>query len=192
MASKPASSRSATRSPRRSEGASRAKAATRPAPAKMQAYASFDLYVAGQVAAHRPILQALRRFVAAAAPDLVEAVKWGNGCWLSGPGPIAYVYSAPDHVQFGFLQGSKLSDPKGLLQGEGQYVRHTKLRARRDLDAEAFAALLEQAIRIGPPVRSAKTKRAAKPKPKPKPKLKLKLKPKPQPMLQPQRRRPAR
>ena len=26
------------------------------------------------------------------APELQESVKWGNGCWLLGKAPIAYVY----------------------------------------------------------------------------------------------------
>jgi hypothetical protein len=48
-------------------------------------------------------------------------------------------------VQFGFFHGSALKDPKGLLEGKGQYVRHIKLRARSGIDEPAFAALLRQA-----------------------------------------------
>ena len=62
-------------------------------------------------------------------------------------GPVAYVYSAADHVQFGFFNGSSLKDPKGLLQGEGKYVRHAKVRDPSGMDERAFAALLRQAAR---------------------------------------------
>jgi hypothetical protein len=114
---------------------------------KMKAYATFDLYLADQRPKHRTIIRALRKFVARVAPGLQESVKWGNGCWLQGKAPVAYVYSAPDHVQFGFVRGSSLQDPKGLLEGNGQYVRHVKVRAVADIDARAFAALLRQAAR---------------------------------------------
>jgi uncharacterized protein YdhG (YjbR/CyaY superfamily) len=113
---------------------------------KMKAYATFDLYLADQLPRNQRIIRALRRFVARVAPELAESVKWGNGCWLAGKVPVSYVYSAPDHVQFGFVRGSSLADPRGLLVGQGQYVRHVKLRKLADIDEAAFAALLRQAM----------------------------------------------
>ena len=62
-----------------------------------------------------------------------------------GDRPVAYVYSAEDYVQFGFFNGSSLKDPKGLLEGKGQYVRHTKVRSASKIDERALAALLKQA-----------------------------------------------
>ncbi len=120
--------------------------ARRPGGKKMKAYPSFAAYCADQTAFHRRLIKALRRFVATTAPALTESVKWGNGCWLAGKTPIAYVYADTDHLQFGFLRGSSLRDPLGLLQGNGQYVRHVKLRRPADLDRAAFTALLQQAL----------------------------------------------
>jgi len=117
------------------------------APRKMKAYATFDLYEADQPPRNRTLIRALRAFVARAAPKLQESVKWGNGCWLQGKDPVAYVYSAPDYVQFGFFHGSALTDPRRLLEGTGQYVRHIKVRAEKDIDEAAFRALLRQAMR---------------------------------------------
>jgi hypothetical protein len=113
----------------------------------MKAYASFDLYLADQPALHQRLISALRRFVARTAPRLQESVKWGNGCWLAGNDPVSYVYAAEDYVQFGFFRGAALDDPKGLLCGDGQYVRHIKVKKPADIDARAFGALLRQAIR---------------------------------------------
>ena len=81
------------------------------------------------------------------APKLVESVKWGNGCWLRSASPVSYVYSADDHVQFGFFRGASLADPRGLLEDRAQYVRHIKVRAVDDIDEKAFAALLRQAMK---------------------------------------------
>jgi len=115
-------------------------------PKRMKAYATFDAYLADQPAANQVILRALRSFVKRAAPTLEESVKWGNGCWVKGKRPVAYVYSAPDYVQFGFFAGSRLKDPKGLLHGQGQHVRHIKVRERSDIDERAFRSLLKQAV----------------------------------------------
>ncbi len=114
---------------------------------KMKAYASFDAYVEDQGARNRQIISALRRFVKRTSPGLSESVKWGNGCWIGKKGPVAYVYSDTGYVQFGFFNGAFLKDPKGLLEGKGAYVRHTKVRSPSDIDPRAFAALLKQAAR---------------------------------------------
>jgi hypothetical protein len=114
---------------------------------KMKKYASFDEYLDDQLPKNRSIIRALRRFVKRAEPRLEESVKWGNGCWVKGKVPISYVYSAPDYVQFGFFRGSALKDPRGLLEGNGQYVRHIKVRKPSDIDEDVFKALLRQAVR---------------------------------------------
>jgi hypothetical protein len=115
---------------------------------KMKAYGSFNEYLKDQGPRNQSIIRALRRFVKRAQPALNESVKWGNGCWLDREGgPVAYVYSAPDYVQFGFFYGSSLQDPKGLLEGKGQYVRHIKVHSPSRIDEPAFAALLKQAAK---------------------------------------------
>ena len=112
---------------------------------KMRAYANFDEYLDAQSPKNQAIIRALRRFVKRIEPELSEAVKWGNGCWIGIKGPVAYVYSDTEFVQFGFFNGSSLKDPKGLLEGKGRYVRHIKVGNRSAIDEPAFAALLLQA-----------------------------------------------
>ena len=114
---------------------------------KMKRYATFNEYFADQAPKNRSIIRALRKFVEREAPRLEESVKWGNGCWVRGKAPVAYVYSAPDHVQFGFFGGASLKDPKGLLRGEGKFVRHIRLVKPSGIDESAFRALLKQAAR---------------------------------------------
>jgi hypothetical protein len=117
---------------------------------KMKAYETFDLYLAAQPPKNKTIIRALRAFVKKTAPKLVESVKWGNGCWLKGKVPVAYVYSDKGFVQFGFVLGSKLPDPKKLLEGKGAYVRHIKVHDVYEIDAPTFAKYLRAAIRLTP------------------------------------------
>jgi hypothetical protein len=112
---------------------------------KMKTYESFDDYLEDQTPKNQAVIRALRRFVKRAQPGLSETVKWGNGCWVGPDGPVAYVYSATGYVQFGFFRGASLDDPKGLLEGNGQYVRHIKVHSPSEIDKRAFTALLRQA-----------------------------------------------
>jgi hypothetical protein len=114
---------------------------------RMKAYSSFDEYAEDQSPQNRAIIRRLRRLVKRVEPGLSEAVKWGNGCWIGRKGPVAYVYSAPEYVQFGFFRGSSLHDPGALLEGKGRYVRHTKVREPSGIDERSFSALLRQAAR---------------------------------------------
>ena len=116
-------------------------------PMKMKSYATFDDYLADQKSSHEAIIRALRDFVRRTGPRLTETVKWGNGCWVNENGPVAYVHAEPDYVQFGFFRGATLKDPKRLLNGQGQYVRHIKVRDVSAIDERSFGALLRQAAR---------------------------------------------
>ncbi len=114
----------------------------------MKSYPTFAAYLADQPAKNQAIIRALRRFVKSVAPSLTESVKWSNGCWVTDVEPVVYVYSDQGFVQFGFFRGSALKDPRGLLEGKGQYVRHIKVRAPKDIDPKTFGPLLRQALRI--------------------------------------------
>jgi hypothetical protein len=112
---------------------------------RMKTYSTFGEYLKDQSPRNQSIIRGLRRLVKRVEPGLREAVKWGNGCWIGSNGPVAYVYSAPEYVQFGFFRGSSLKDPKGLLEGKGKYVRHAKVRKTSAIDEQSFAALLREA-----------------------------------------------
>jgi hypothetical protein len=132
--------------------------------ATMKSYATFDDYLRAQAPTNQATIRALRRFVKTVAPALAESVKWSNGCWIAGAEPIAYVYSDVGFVQFGFVMGASLKDPRGLLEGKGSSVRHIKVRAPADIDRPAFAALLEQAMRLRRQPQRARSKRRARPR----------------------------
>ena len=53
-----------------------------------------------------------------------------DGCPVAclGDAPYAYVNVFTSHVNVGFFQGASLPDPDRLLQGNGRFMRHVKLR----------------------------------------------------------------
>ena len=48
-------------------------------------------------------------------------------------------------MNIGFFLGAELADPEGLLEGNGKFMRHVKLRPDRELDPSALRELIEQA-----------------------------------------------
>jgi len=98
----------------------------------------------------RAALTRLRRLV----PGAVQMVydNW-NGLVI-GFGPterpseaVVSILMVPDHVSLCFIQDAPdLPDPRHLLQGSGNVVRHIKLTSARDLDTPAIRALVKAAV----------------------------------------------
>lgn len=82
-------------------------------------------------------------------PEVVE-VPWPRQNVVGyGIGPkkmsehFCYIAFHRDHVNLGFNQGAELPDPKGLLEGPGKTLRHTKIAEAQDLEDPALRRLLE-------------------------------------------------
>ncbi len=58
---------------------------------------------------------------------------------------FAYVAIYTAHINVGFFLGAELSDPAGLLQGTGKFMRHVKIRPGQRVDGEALLQLICQA-----------------------------------------------
>ena len=70
-----------------------------------------------------------------------------DGCPVAclGDAPFGYVNAFTSHVNVGFFHGSALPDPARLLQGNGKFMRHVKLRPESATDAESLSRLIETA-----------------------------------------------
>ena len=70
-----------------------------------------------------------------------------DGCPVAcvGDVPFGYVNVFKAHVNVGFFQGAGLQDPGRLLQGDGKFMRHVKLRAGVAMDDAALRRLIERA-----------------------------------------------
>src|SRR5215472_14472240 len=70
-----------------------------------------------------------------------------DGCPVAclGDAPFGYVNVFTSHVNVGFFQGASLPDPARLLQGNGKFMRHVKLRPGTATNAAALNRLIEEA-----------------------------------------------
>jgi hypothetical protein len=95
----------------------------------------------------RAIAKELRALILKAAPQIEESIKW-NQPWYAFVGNVCCIYTAGDHLNFGFLRGAELSDPQGLLEGTGKGMRHVKLRDVSDIKKVQFTKWIKEAMRL--------------------------------------------
>lgn len=104
-------------------------------------------YVAKVIPWQRAVIEKLRAVIRSGAPEARESLRWGQPVYEHG-GPFAYVKAHTTHVNFGFWRGAELDDPKRLLQGEGERMRHVKLLEGQPLDELALGVLVKQAVKL--------------------------------------------
>lgn len=132
--------------------------ATKPAPAKAaskrvvpkvspKAGMTFEAYLQGVDPSQQPLVAALAKLVRDAAPGATTSIKWSQPVFESG-GPFAYMRPSKKHVTFGFWRGAELDDPKGLLEGEGDRMKHIKLVALADVPTAEITRMVKQAVAL--------------------------------------------
>lgn len=115
---------------------------------KKEAKAFFDLYSKDV----QKLAWKVRELIFEVAPDIDETVypqmkviRYG----LDGNKMNALVYAIMPtraHVGLGFMHGTALADPNGMLEGTGKNLRHVKLITLENVASPALRRLLEEAL----------------------------------------------
>lgn len=146
MGAKPKQTRSAARtSAAKRTPARRVPARKTASKAAPRAGKSVEAYVAGLEGWQAEAAQRLRDVVRSAAPSLAESIKWGQPVYEDN-GPVCYFRSNTDHLTFGFWRGTELDDPELRLEGEGDRMKHVKIRSADEVSGEALAAWVRQGV----------------------------------------------
>src|SRR5580704_16097439 len=77
--------------------------------------------------------------------EVRELLHDGHPVACLGDVPFGYVNVFTSHVNVGFFQGASLPDPARLLQGDGKFMRHVKLRPGTVPNAAALSRLIDAA-----------------------------------------------
>ena len=99
----------------------------------------------------RVITKVLDELVRQAAPKSQTVEKYGGILYTVKPdekeGQFCGVFAYKQHVQLSFANGTKLKDPKGLLQGNGKFRRHINFSSAEEIDSKTVLALLRQSAK---------------------------------------------
>ncbi len=107
-----------------------------------------DAFLANRVQPeHRPIVQALREVMRAAAPDAEEVLTYGIPGWRRNR-MLAVTSPTKKDITFAFSKGAKFEDKYGLLKGVGKVSKHLKFKDLADVDEAILKYYIEQALKV--------------------------------------------
>ena len=104
----------------------------------------------------RDIVLEIRNIVASVAPGATERQHSRGFSYYEkergGPvsAGICQIGIFPDHIRLGFIHGSFLPDPDGLLVGEPKYKKHLRIYHYEDAPWEYMRKLIEASARFDP------------------------------------------
>lgn len=105
-----------------------------------------DGFFAKQGPALKPVLEALRKMVEAAAPTAQASLKWGMPFYTIDGETMCALAGFKSHANL-ILPGGPgtYADPTNLLEGESKLGRHLKVRTLDDLPRREVAQWLKTA-----------------------------------------------
>ena len=109
---------------------------------------TIDEYIAGLGGDWRSdVVARLRTIVDTAAPEASSTIKWAQPVWESN-GPFAYIKAFGSSVNIGFWRGAQLEHGAGILEGEGERMKHLTLREGDAIPADELAGFVHQAVAL--------------------------------------------
>ena len=106
-----------------------------------------DDYIGGLGDWRGDVVAAIRAVVREAAPEARESIKWAQPVYELD-GPFAYVKAFPRSVTFGLWRGADIAHPAGLLEGDGDRMRHVKITESSQVRPDVFADWVRQAVAL--------------------------------------------
>jgi hypothetical protein len=100
-------------------------------------------YIEGATEEQIVILETLRKIVHETIENVSEEIKWNMPVFNNGK-DFAYLRFAKKHLTLGFYNIDKLIDPDNLLEGEGNTLKHLKIRSVNDIKPKMISEWLQQ------------------------------------------------
>ena len=113
----------------------------------MNGQKTVDEYIAAFDDWRTDAMKRLREVVKEGAPHSAVGIKWAQPVW-EWNGPMIWMKAYPKHVDIGFWRGTEMEDPKKVLTGDGERMRHIKITSLTDIPADALRDLVKQAVQL--------------------------------------------
>ena len=113
----------------------------------MNGQKTVDEYIAAFDDWRTDAMKRLREVVKEGAPHSAVGIKWAQPVW-EWNGPMIWMKAYPKHVDIGFWRGTEMDDPKKVLTGDGERMRHIKITSVADIPADALRDLVKQAVQL--------------------------------------------
>jgi hypothetical protein len=113
----------------------------------MNGQKTVDEYIAAFDDWRTDAMKRLREVVKEGAPHSAVGIKWAQPVW-EWNGPMIWMKAYPKHVDIGFWRGTEMEDPKKVLTGDGERMRHIKITSVKEIPADALRELVKQAVQL--------------------------------------------
>jgi hypothetical protein len=113
----------------------------------MNGQKTVDEYIAAFDDWRTDAMKRLREVVKEGAPHSAVGIKWAQPVW-EWNGPMIWMKAYPKHVDIGFWRGTEMDDPKKVLTGDGEKMRHIKITSVDDIPADALRELVKEAVKL--------------------------------------------
>jgi len=113
----------------------------------MNGQKTVDEYIAAFDDWRTDAMKRLREVVKEGAPYSAVGIKWAQPVW-EWNGPMIWMKAYPKHVDIGFWRGTEMDDPKKVLTGDGERMRHIKITSVDGIPADALVDLVKQAVKL--------------------------------------------
>ena len=113
----------------------------------MNGQKTVDEYIAAFDDWRTDAMKRLREVVKEGAPHSAVGIKWAQPVW-EWNGPMIWMKAYPKHVDIGFWRGTEMDDPKKVLTGDGERMRHIKITSVDGIPADALRDLVKQAVQL--------------------------------------------
>jgi hypothetical protein len=113
----------------------------------MNGQKTVDEYIAAFDDWRTDAMKRLREVVKEGAPHSAVGIKWAQPVW-EWNGPMIWMKAYPKHVDIGFWRGTEMDDPKKVLTGDGERMRHIKITSVKEIPADALRDLVKQAVQL--------------------------------------------
>lgn len=91
------------------------------------------------------ILQKLREIVFKVYPKTNERIMYG-GIMFSLNNDFSGIFVRKNHISFEFINGVIMNDPDKLLEGNGKFRRHLKIRSLSDIYDKNVSFFVKQSV----------------------------------------------
>ena len=113
----------------------------------MNGQKTVDEYIAAFDDWRTDAMKRLREVVKEGAPHSAVGIKWAQPGW-EWNGPMIWMKAYPKHVDIGFWRGTEMEDPKKVLTGDGERMRHIKITSLKEIPSDALRDLVKQAVQL--------------------------------------------
>jgi len=92
------------------------------------------------------VLNVLRKLIHDTVPNVSEEIKWNMPVFNNGK-DFAYLRFAKKHITLGFYNIDKIQDPDNFLEGEGNTLKHIKIKSKDEVKPKIITEWLKQITR---------------------------------------------